>query len=113
MAATYNDGAVPYGSRVLTINAVTYVADAFTITRGTKIIERNNELGEPSGWVAVATVPTGTATLQLAAAATAIPTLGLTFTITEGTFALIDVGQPEGEGDTKKVTISFRKDIVA
>lgn len=117
MAASYNDGTVQYGSRVVTINAVAYVADNIEITRPTNIIERTQEAGEPSGWVAVPGFPTGTATLQLASGATVIPTLGLTFSTDFGagaeTWAIVEVGQPEAKDAEKKVNITFRKDIAA
>ena len=119
MAATYNDGIVPYGSRVIKIPVTTgddFVAESISVSRGTKIIERNNELGEPSGWVAVPAFVTGTATLQIATG-NAAPLLGETFTATfvtsigVETFVLSEVSQPEAEGDIKKATISFRKKI--
>ena len=82
MAATYNDGTVQYGSKVLTINAVTYAADNITVNRPTKAVDRTNELGEPSGSVGIADFVAGSCTLQLASGSTAEPANGLTFAAT-------------------------------
>ncbi len=108
-----NDGSVPYGSRVLTINTVTYVAEQIEVRRPTFVIERRNQLNQPSGQVIDDDFVAGTATLQLATGATAIPANGMTFSTTfeaaAETFIISEVGQPEEQGAEKKVTISFRK----
>src|SRR5262245_21938142 len=108
-----NDGTIPYGTRVLTINSVTYVAEQIEVRRPTFTIERRNQLNQPSGQVIDDDFVTGTATLQLATGSTAIPTNGQTFATTfaaaEETFIISEVGQPEEQGAEKKVTISFRK----
>lgn len=117
MAALYNDGNVPYGSQVLTINAVTYVAEGITPKNPTKVIERRNELDEPSGQVLVQDFITGSAVLQLAAANTAMPTPGLTFTAdflgagSNQTWILSEVSPPLAQADAHKVNIEFRKKI--
>src|SRR5262245_61490900 len=94
-----NDGTVQYGARVLTINSVTYVDENHQATRPSTIIERRNELNEPSGQVAIADFVTGSASLQLATGATVTPPLGETFTTTflaaAETFFISQVGQPE------------------
>ncbi|MBM3758409.1 MAG: hypothetical protein FJW38_31105 [Acidobacteria bacterium] len=115
MAAIYNDGTVQYGSYVLTINSVAYIAESLNCSRPTKIIERLNELGEPNGQVVVRNFETGTAVLQLASGSTAWPTLGLTFTVTlesafgSEVFIITEISHPYGQNDAKKVNISFRK----
>jgi len=115
MSAFKNDGSVQYGSRVLTINSVAYVADNVAVERPSKIIERTNEIDEPSGWVGYAGFVSGTAQIQLASGATVIPVAGFTFSTTfvasidAETFTLTDVSQPEEKGGEKKVNISFKK----
>lgn len=115
MAAFKNDGTVQYGSRVLTINAVAYVADNINVNRPGKTIERTNELDEPSGQVSYSGFVTGSATIQLATSATAIPVQGLTFSTTfvtsigSETFYIESVDQPEEKAGEKKVNINFRK----
>lgn len=111
--ALINDGTVQYGSRVLTINSVTYIAEQIEVRRPTIIIERRSELNAPNGQVQTDDFVTGTATLQLASGATIIPDNGDTFSTTfdasSETFFLSEVGQAESQGDAKKVSISFRK----
>ncbi len=115
MAPAYNDGTVQYGSRVLTINAVAYAADNININRPTKAVDRTNQLGEPSGSVGIADFVTGSATLQLAADATAEPTNGLTFTVTfdagigAETFYLSSVSRAEVKDGEKKINVTFKK----
>ncbi len=114
MSAFKNDGTVQYGSVVLTINAVTYVADSFTVNRPGKTIERTNEIDEPSGQVSYVGFVTGSATLQLASGSTAIPTQGLEFTTTVNgseTFYIDSLDQPHDKAGEKKLNITFRKKI--
>lgn len=111
MAAVYNSGTVQYGSQILTINSVTYVADNIEVTKSTNVIERTNELNEASGWVASTGFITGSATLQLAASGTAVPTLGLTFTLDTMTMVILEVGTPYSKDSDKKVTIGFRATV--
>lgn len=110
-----NDGTVQQGSRVLSIDSVSYIAENIEVTRPTQIVERRSELGAPNGQAQIDDFVTGTATLQLATGATVIPENGDTFATTfvtaigSETFFLSEVGQPETQGEAKKVNISFRK----
>lgn len=120
MPAVYNDGVLPYGSRVLTITnpgvgavATTYIADNIQLTRPTTKIERRNELNEPTGKVTLRDFETGTATLQLATTSTVLPVLGATFSSTFGAasenFYITHIDQPEAKDQDKKVNITFDK----
>jgi len=114
MGEVYNSGTVQYGSRVLSINSVNYIADNIEVTRPTNVIERNDQINEANGWVAVPGHVTGTATLQLATGSTAIPVLGNTFSTTIGgataeTFVIVELSAPEDKASEKKINISFRK----
>lgn len=115
MSAFKNDGTVQYGSRVLTINSVAYIADNCTVSRPGKTIERTNEIDEPNGQVSYAGFVTGSATLQLASSSTVIPVQGLEFTTTwvtsigAETFYLDSIDQPEDQAVEKKVNVNFRK----
>jgi hypothetical protein len=115
MSAAYNDGTIPYGSRVLTINTVTYIANNIRISRPTKVIRRTNELDEPTGSVGIKDFVTGSAELQLATSSTAEPPQGQTFAVTfdatigSETFLIKDVDRPEEKGSDKKVNITFVK----
>lgn len=114
MADFYNDGSLPYGSVVLTINSVTYVAENITTTipLGTTI-ERRDEIGEPSGQVLVKGFETGSATLQLATGSTATPAQFETFTHNSKTYIITEVSEPMQQDGENKVNISFRKKISA
>ena len=107
----YNDGTIPFGSQTLNINAIVYVAESFEVNEPSATIERMDETGDPSGWVAVPGFVTGTALIQLDNAEVA-PLIGDTFVgVVRGAnsnFAVTEVGIPESQGEAKKVNISFR-----
>lgn len=135
MAAFKNDGAVQYGSRILTIGSAAggaggtaYVADNFTVNRTSATIVRKNEIGEPSGQVSFEAEPaTGSAQIQLETADSREPSRGWEFTVTgllqkEGTptpadvsevFYIDSVGTAETQDGETKVPITFRKRITA
>src|SRR5689334_15403512 len=113
MSAFKNDGSIPYASRVVTINSVAYIAENISVKRPAVIIERRNELNEPSGWVGIADFITGTATLQMASTSTAQPPAGQTFsttfdaTIGAETFVITEIDKSESQGDAKKFEVTF------
>lgn len=115
MAASWNDGSIPYGAPTLSINSVSYIVESMDIQRPTNVIERRNGSNEPSGSVGIANFVTGTATLQKASTSTAIPLPGLTFSYTDDsgvgaeTHVITEVSQPRSQGDAVKFNISFRK----
>jgi hypothetical protein len=115
MSAFKNDGTVQYGSRVLTVDTIAYVADNCSVTRPGKTIERTNELDEPTGQVSYAGFVTGSATLQLATGSTVIPELGDEFSTTwvtslgAETFYLDSITQAETNSAEKKINVTFRK----
>ena len=117
MAAVANDGAVQYGSRVITVPTSTgtaFVADSVEVKRPTTVIEQTNELGEPSGQALIAGFVTGSAQFQMQVSVDA-PVLGEEFaetfdsTIGSETFIVADVSTPETSDGEKKVSIEFRK----
>lgn len=112
----YNDGTVQYGTRVLTINSVAYVADNISLSRPTTIIERTDNIGEPSGSVGVNKFVTFTATLQIASGSTAEPQNGqttspITFDTLIGaeTFYVHSVNRAESKDAEKKFNATFIK----
>lgn len=116
MAAVSNDGAVQYGSRVITIPTSTgtaFVFDNVEVVRPTNVIEQTDELGEPSGQVLVAGFVTGSGVLQMQASVDA-PVLGEEFTETFDStigaevFIVSNVSQPETKDGEKKCNIEFR-----
>ena len=119
MSDTYMDGiaAGSFGSRVLVIGGVTYVAESFSYEEGSTTIETRSEVGVPNGVVDVVTNPTGSATLQYPAAGptSAEPARFEVFAAnikgTSTSMVLLTVGMPETQGDVKKVSITFRKKL--
>lgn len=78
---TFSDGAVAFGSQLITIATVVYVADDIDIQRGTRELDQNNELGVPDKQVLIRTKKRGTLTLQLPTATAAGPALYATVPI--------------------------------
>ena len=102
---------LPYGSRILTIDAVTYIANNFRVDSTGALIERQTELGAPNGAVLIREAKTGSAQLQLATTTTAIPEVGDEFTADTITYFLTSVGAPEEARGFKVVDISFREKV--
>jgi hypothetical protein len=106
---------LPYGSRVVTVATAGYIANSFTTSQPLNVIERQNELGAPNGAVGIQQPITGSASLQLALAATAIPSAGDEFSATIAgtaiTFFITERGLPEEQAGFKTVDISFRQSI--
>lgn len=116
MAIPYLTSAtLPYGSRVVTVASIGYIANSFTTSQPLNVIERQNELGAPNGAVGIRQPITGSASLQLASTATAIPASGDEFSAsiagTAITFFITDRGLPEEQAGFKTVDISFRESI--
>lgn len=103
----YNDGDVSYGSRDLVINGVTYATDDFNLDHEVTEIVRTDKQERPTGQVGIKGRVNGTATLQLATTSTALPEMGHTFAVTEGTFVVRKVGRTETKGGETKVPIEF------
>lgn len=102
---------LPYGSRVVTIDSVGYIANNFSTSQSLNVIERQNELGAPNGAVGIQTARTGSAQLQLATTSTAIPEAGDTFLDSTVTYFLTEVSKPEEAQGFKVVDISFRESV--
>ncbi len=116
--STYNDVNVPYGSQVITLTAVAYVAENISLQTPSTIIERRNELGVPSGQVFIEGFGTGTATLQFATTLTIIPVIGATFSLVRNDAttigcAISEVGEAYTQLDAKKCNVSFRRRVAS
>lgn len=115
MPAFLDPTTIPFGSQVLTIGGVTFVAENIGFQQPSTSVERRDEDGDPSGQVIVAGFDNGTATLQLATTATTPVTIGATFTLSRaGGLATIgcvvsEVGDVLSQLDIKKLNISFRR----
>jgi hypothetical protein len=89
--AVYQDGTFPSGTPTLTINSISYICNDFTFPQdATETVNIKNAAGEHAGAISAKGARTGTATLQMAASNTAIPTTSAvntntgTFTFTHG-----------------------------
>ncbi len=106
----YNDNSVPFGSKVITIGGVAYVAEHISLSRPSHIIERKDQIGEPNGWVGTKGFDHGSCTLQIATEDTAYPARGDTFTMDgiDGTWVIVDTTEPFAQADYFKVNATIR-----
>lgn len=106
---------LPYGSRVVTISAVGYIANSFSTSSSLQVIDRQDTLGAPNGAIGIRQPITGSANLQLASTSTGIPDPGDEFSATIDsvaiTFFVTERGLPESQNGFKMVDISFREAI--
>lgn len=116
MAIT-SDGTQAFGIEAspVTINAVTYVAESLSFSRTGNRADINDSNGEPLGSVTIPGRVEVSASLQLATATTAVPTVGQNFTLTgtrdDGTYILTSIDEAESAGDYVKCSISGYKQI--
>lgn len=111
---TYNDNNVPFGSQVITIGSVAFVAESISFEAPSQIVERRDEVGNPTGQVIIEQFNTGTAVVQLATTLTQVPTIGATFTASKngGTtmgVVVAQVGEPFAQFDIRKVNLQLRR----
>ncbi len=78
---TATDGSLQFGSQILPISGIPYVAEDIDIQRGTRELDQNNEVGVPSKQVLARTKKRGTLTLQLPDSTSAGPALFATVPI--------------------------------
>ena len=112
-----NDGSVPYGAYVVTIGGIGYVAENINPSFPSNIIERLNQLGEPSGQVFVPGFGTASMTLQRPTTSSALPLIGATVSIPTnagmGTYAWIisEASAAYEQGSDQKFSITARKSV--
>lgn len=102
---------LPFGARVLTINALTYIAEDFSYEQTSVTAERQTELGAPNGIALNKGARTGSAKCQLALSTTALPEVGHTFVADTFTFLVLTVGKQESHNGFTVVPITFREQI--
>lgn len=113
--ATYKDTEQPAGSRVLTINSVTYKCNSFTRSETDSVTNLTDENGEHSGAIAVGQPETVTAEIQIATATTPIPTTASvatttgTFVIGTATYFITSVSEARPSSGVWAVTINAQK----
>lgn len=114
MALPYlSTATLPYGSRVITVSSVGYIAENFEVQESTNEINRQTEIGAPNGFILIREPKTGTATLQLASTSTTYVSSGDSFNATSRgtsiTWVVTQASDPEAARDMKKQNISFRE----
>ena len=85
-AGTYNDAAagnMPFGSQVVTINEIAYIANSINIKRPVTVITGKNEVSVPFRETEIVDVYTCDLELQLADVTTAAPVAGMPFTLND------------------------------
>ena len=106
---------LPYGTRVITVATVGYIANSFTTSQSLNVIERQDTLGAPNGAIGIRQPITGSASLQLASTTTQIPDAGDEFSTTVDstaiTFFITERSTPEEQAGFKTVDISFRESV--
>lgn len=119
--ANVSDGGRPRGSRKITIKVggvtdTEFITDDFNVDEPTKFLASTDENDAPNGGEQYADVITGSATLQIAAAATKIPENGDVFSekirpddAAATKFYVSNVGHPEKKDGFKMIPIQFRK----
>jgi hypothetical protein len=125
MSTSYQDNAVPFGSRTEDIkrglvasatDVGTYIFEDISLKRPGHVGERPDQIGGPNGWWVTATWPTGTGTIQVPIASSETPKIGDWFQdtfdgITDApleTWVIVDVDQPFKINDYFKVNVTLR-----
>ncbi len=118
--ADFNDGAIPYGSRLVTmfraaVNLGTYVLENVTVNRPSHMIKRYNQIRQPNGSVGIDDFVEASAVAQLATITSTLLRNGDTFSDTfdaalgAETFIVAGADQPESQGEYKKQSLKFIK----
>jgi hypothetical protein len=114
----FNYNNVLYGSRVLTIASVGYVAENVSVSRPTTVLTRENEVGEPNGFVSIQDWVTCNGTLQIPTSGSSYPQLGGTFTASFNSgsapggaeyWVIESIDMPESQRELKKVSFTARR----
>lgn len=116
-SGTHNDGGLVFGSQVVTINSVAYIAESISVDKDTNVIEHSNEYGVPTGQVFIEQVPSGSMTLQLSGSTVAAPAIGSTVTLvpvgggSAVSFLVKKVGESFSQDAETKVSCDIRKKL--
>jgi hypothetical protein len=110
----YVDNGVPFGSQAVTIGGLSIVAESINLSAPSTIIERNNQVGDPSGQVIIEGFGSGSAVLQLATTAITVVTIGATFTLIRNNGATVGmvistVDEPQSQFDSHKQNVGIRR----
>lgn len=111
MAVYKSSSTLPFGSSILTIANVTYIAERLSVRSPVETFERRDAEGSPNGFVQVDQARTLTATLQLATSTTATPARGAEFTHDSVTYVVGETEEPQEFNDLTKVNINAREKV--
>ena len=121
MAIT-SDGTQSFGIQdsPVSINAIVYVMEGASFTRGSSRVDLNDSNGEPLGSTIVPNRVEGSATLQYSTDSSATapnPAVGQEFVIntssgrSNGTYLITEAGDAQSQGDYAKCSISFYEKV--
>lgn len=106
-----NDGNIPFGSQVVSINGTNYVAEEIEFEEKSTAIYRRNEINVPNGGVYIEDLVKGKMTLQLASNDTPIPenqsVVSMTFRGAAKDFVITNVSQPQKQDEIHKLKMEI------
>lgn len=108
-----NDGDIPFGSEIVTINATEYVAEEIDFHEKSSKFYRRDERNIPNGGVYIEDITEGSMTLQLGSLDTPIPenqsVVTIPFRGEDVDFVITDVSQPKKQNDIRKMKMTITK----
>lgn len=115
MADIYNDGNIPFGGEIVTLNGVDYVGEDINFEEPTNELERKDEKNKPNGAVYQRQKTKGTMTLQLSSYTTPIPEVNTVVTVpfrnAPKGFIITKVGQPKKQGEIRKINVEIAEKL--
>src|SRR5437762_4729232 len=111
MPQVFNDGDIPFGSELVTINGVEYVAEEIDFEEKSTAIYRRNEINVPNGGVYIQDLIKGKMTLQLRSLAEAIPenqsAVTIPFRGTARQFVITNISAPLKQDQIRKLKMEI------
>jgi hypothetical protein len=111
MPLVFNDGNIPFGSAVVSIDGTDYVAEEIDFDEKSTAIYRRNEINVPNGGVYIQDLIKGKMTLQLASNDTAIPEnqsiVTIPFRGNPTVFVITNVSQPLKQDQIHKLKMEI------
>lgn len=111
----YSDNGGPFGSQIVTINGVDYVAEEINFEEPTTEKDRHDQVGNVTGSIYQAQKINGTMKLQLATNNTPIPNrfdvTNLIYRNAPKAFIISNVGQPQKFDDFRYINVQIREKL--
>src|SRR5215475_769178 len=111
MPQVFNDGDIPFGSELVTINSETFVAEEIDFEEKSTAIYRRNEINVPNGGVYISDLIKGKMTLQLASNTQPIPEnqslVTINFRGNPTQFVITNVSQPLKQDQIRKLRMEI------